>query len=119
MARSLTSRCRRRSEQSRLAFDETKIVRIHTKVEGWVENVQVDFVGKQVEKEQPLISIYSPELVQTQQEYLLAIKGRSELSESPFNEAVNASESLYQSARKRLELWDVTEEQIQELEKRG
>ena len=104
---------------ARLAFDETKIARIHTKVEGWVENVQVDFVGKQVEKGQPLISIYSPELLQTQQEYLLAIKGRSELSESPFPEAVNASESLYQSARKRLELWDVTEEQVKELEKRG
>lgn len=104
---------------ARLAFDETKIARIHTKVEGWVENVQVDFVGKQVEIGQPLISIYSPELLQTQQEYLLAIKGRSELSESPFSEAVNASESLYQSARKRLELWDVTEEQVKELEKRG
>ncbi len=104
---------------ARLAYDETKIVRIHTKVEGWVEEVYVDFTGKLVQKGQPLISIYSPELVQTQQEYLLAMKGRNELSESPFREAVNGAESLYQSARKRLELWDFTEEQIQELEKRG
>lgn len=104
---------------ARLAYDETKIVRIHTKVEGWVEEVYVDFTGKLVEKGQPLISIYSPELVQTQQEYLLAIRGRNELSESPFNEAVRGAESLYESARRRLELWDITEEQIKELEKRG
>ncbi|MEW6211463.1 MAG: efflux RND transporter periplasmic adaptor subunit [Acidobacteriota bacterium] len=104
---------------ARLAYDETKIVRIHTKVEGWVEDVFVDFTGKLVEKGQPLVSIYSPELVQTQQEYLLAIRGRNELSESPFGEAVRGAESLYESARKRLELWDITEEQIKELEKRG
>ncbi|MCI0485438.1 MAG: efflux RND transporter periplasmic adaptor subunit [Blastocatellia bacterium] len=104
---------------ARLAYDETKIVRIHTKIEGWVEDVYVDFTGKLVEKGQPLISIYSPELLQTQQEFLLARRGRDELSESPFKEAVVGSESLYESARRRLELWDVTEEQIKELERTG
>ena len=104
---------------ARLAYDETKIVRIHTKIEGWVEDVYVDFTGKLVEKGQPLISIYSPELLQTQQEFLLARRGRNELSESPFKEAVAGSESLYESARRRLELWDVTEEQIKELERTG
>jgi RND family efflux transporter MFP subunit len=103
----------------RLTYDETKIVRIHTKVEGWIEKVYVDFTGKEVKKGQPLISIYSPELLQTQQEYLLALKGRDELSESPFREAVAGSESLLQAARKRLELWDISDEQIDELEKAG
>jgi len=103
----------------RLTYDETKIVRIHTKVEGWIEKVYVDFTGKEVKKGQPLISIYSPELLQTQQEYLLALKGRNELSESPFREAVTGSESLLQAARKRLELWDISDEQINELEKTG
>src|SRR5215831_9273540 len=103
----------------RLTYDETKIVRIHTKVEGWIEKVYVDFTGKEVKKGQPLISIYSPELLQTQQEYLLALKGRDELSESPFREAAAGSESLLQAARKRLELWDVSDEQINELEKTG
>src|SRR5262249_40468305 len=103
----------------RLTYDETKIVRIHTKVEGWIEKVYVDFTGKEVKKGQPLISIYSPELLQTQQEYLLAVKGRDELSESPFREAVTGSESLLQAARKRLELWDISDEQINELEKTG
>lgn len=103
----------------RVAFDETKIARINPKIEGWIENVYVDFTGKLVQKGQPLLTIYSPDLVQTQQEYLLAIKGRKQLSESPFGEATNFSESLVQSARRRLELWDITEQQIKDLEKRG
>jgi membrane fusion protein, copper/silver efflux system len=103
----------------RVAYDETKIARIHPKVDGWIEQVFVDFTGKLVKKGQPLISIYSPELLQTQQEFLLARRGRDELAESPFREAVNASESLFQAARKRLELWDISEAQINELEKSG
>ena len=103
----------------RAAYDETKIARINPKVEGWIENVYVDFIGKLVQKGQPLLSIYSPDLVQTQEEYLLAIKGRKELGESPFAQAVNFSESLVQSARRRLELWDINEDQIKQLEKRG
>ncbi|HEY9434990.1 MAG TPA: efflux RND transporter periplasmic adaptor subunit [Blastocatellia bacterium] len=103
----------------RLTYDETKIARIHTKIDGWIEQVYVDFTGKLVKKGQPLITIYSPELLQTQQEFLLARRGRDELAESPFREAVNASESLFQAARKRLELWDVSEAQIDELEKSG
>ncbi|HEU0252324.1 MAG TPA: efflux RND transporter periplasmic adaptor subunit [Pyrinomonadaceae bacterium] len=103
----------------KVAYDETKLTRIHPKIEGWIETVYVDFTGKLVQKGQPLLTIYSPDLVQTQQEYLLAIKGRRQLGESPFSEAVNFSESLVQSARRRLELWDVSEQQIRELEKRG
>jgi membrane fusion protein, copper/silver efflux system len=103
----------------RLAYDETKIAHVHSKVEGWIEQVFVDFTGKEVRKGQPLISIYSPELWQTQQEYLLALKGRNELAVSPFREAVTGSESLLQAARKRLELWDISEEQIQQIEQIG
>lgn len=103
----------------KVAYDETKLTRINPKIEGWIETVYVDFTGKLVQKGQPLLSIYSPDLVQTQQEYLLAIKGIRQLGESPFSEAVNFSESLVQSARRRLELWDVSEHQIRELEKRG
>lgn len=104
---------------ARLAYDETRIVRIHPKIEGWIEDVYVDFTGKQVQKGQPLISIYSPDLVSTQQEYLLAIRGRRELSESPFKEAAAGAESLYESAKRRLELWDISDQQIKDLEKRG
>ena len=103
----------------RLTYDETKIARIHPKIDGWIDQVFVDFTGKLVQKGQPLISLYSPELLQTQQEFLLARRGREELAESTFRGAINASESLYQAARKRLELWDINEAQIAELEKSG
>ncbi len=103
----------------KVAFDETKMTRVNPKIEGWIEKVYVDFTGKLVKKGQPLLTIYSPDLVSTQEEYLLAIKGRRQLGESPFPEAVNFSESLVQSARRRLELWDITDQQISDLEKRG
>lgn len=103
----------------KVAFDETKMSRVNPKIEGWIENVYIDFTGKLVKKGQPMLSIYSPDLVSTQEEYLLAIKGRRQLGESPFPEAVNFSESLVKSARRRLELWDISEAQILALEKRG
>ncbi len=103
----------------KVAFDETRMSRVNPKIEGWIENVFVDFTGKLVKKGQPMLSIYSPDLVSTQEEYLLAIKGRRQLGESPFPEAVNFSESLVKSARRRLELWDISEAQIRELERRG
>jgi membrane fusion protein, copper/silver efflux system len=103
----------------RVAYDETKIIRINPKIEGWVEQVYVDFTGKQVKKGQPLLTIYSPDLVQTQTEYLLALRGKQELSNSEFAEASKYSASLVESARRRLELWDVSQSQIAEVEKRG
>ena len=103
----------------RITYDETKISHVHTKIDGWVEQVYVDFIGKQIEKGQPLISIYSPDLVQTQQEYLLALRAKQELGSSAFPEAVRGVASLYESAKRRLELWDITHEQIKELEEKG
>jgi len=101
----------------RLTFDETRIARIHSKVAGWIEKVFVDFTGKLVAKNQPLLSVYSPELVATQEEYLLALKGQARLGNSPFKEVAAGAESLLEAARRRLELWDLTTEQIKELDK--
>jgi len=103
----------------RLAYDETKINHVHTKTEGWIEDVYVDFTGKFIEKGQPLLTVYSPDLLQTQQEYLLALKGRSDLGVSPFKEAAVGAQSLYESAKRRLQLWDVSEAEISELERTG
>jgi multidrug efflux pump subunit AcrA (membrane-fusion protein) len=103
----------------RLAYDETKISHVHTKIEGWIEDVYVDFTGKPVKKGDPLLTIYSPELLQTQQEFLLAIRGRKELAGSSFRGAAIGAESLYESTRRRLELWDISEGQIQEIERTG
>ncbi len=102
-----------------LAPDETRIAHVHTKFEGWIERVFVDYVGKRVRKGQPLFTIYSPDLVSTQEEYLLALKGKQVLGKSPFERAARGSESLLAAARRRLELWDISRKQIEELESTG
>lgn len=103
----------------RVAYDETKLSKVHTKIEGWLEQVFVDYVGKLVEKNQPLVTIYSPELVSTQQEFLIAKKARDYLGNNPVKEVSSGALSIYESAKDRLRLWDISEEQIRELEERG
>ncbi len=100
-----------------LAYDETRVAQIHTKIAGWVERVSVDFVGKQVGRGQPLFTVYSPELVSTQNEYLLALKAQRQLGQSVFAETRAGAESLVAAARDRLKLWDVSEAQIEALER--
>ena len=102
-----------------LAYDETRVTEIHPKIMGWVEQVFVDYVGKRVSRGQPLFTIYSPELVSTQKEYLLAIKAQQQLGQSRFAETRASAESLVGAARERLTLWDISEAQIQELERTG
>lgn len=103
----------------RAAYDETKIAHVHTKFPGWVDNVQVDFVGQLVKKGQPLFSIYSPELVATQQELLIAKKSRDYLEKSPFEGIGSQSVALYKSTRERLRLWDISDAQIKQIEQKG
>ena len=104
---------------AQVQVDETKIARIHVKIAGWVEKVQVDFIGKLVRKGQPLFSLYSPDLVATQQEYLIARRAEKDLGTSPFTEVSRGSETLLQAARERLRLWDMSDEQIQKLDETG
>lgn len=99
--------------------DETRLSHVHTKVEGWVEKLYVNFTGAQVRKGQPLLAIYSPELVATQEEYLLALRARKRLSKSPFEEVAAGGESLLAATRRRLELWDVPESEIRKIERAG
>ncbi len=103
----------------KVGYDETRIARVHSRIDGWVDQVYVDFVGKKVAKGQPLLTIYSPELVATQQEYLLALRGRDILKESTLDDAVVQSESLVSATRKRLELWQLSDAQINEVARTG
>ncbi|HWQ55411.1 MAG TPA: efflux RND transporter periplasmic adaptor subunit [Bryobacteraceae bacterium] len=99
----------------KVAYDETRIARVHTKVEGWIDRVFVDFTGDVVKKGQPMLTLYSPELLATQQEFILAQRGREIMKSSTLKGASEQGESLLAAARKRLELWDLTEDQINEL----
>ena len=101
------------------AYDETKVAHVHTKFPGWVDKVYVDFVGKLVKKGQPLLSIYSPDLVSTQQELLIAKKSRDILKSSEFGDIGSRSESLYNATRDRLKYWDISDSQINQIERHG
>ncbi len=101
--------------------DETRLTYINTKIAGWVKKLYVDYTGKQVVKGQPLLSIYSPDLVAAQEEYLIALRSARQAG----HEAVNMPEvdasrkELLDSAKRRLQLWDITDKQIAELEQTG
>ncbi len=102
-----------------LDYNEEKLQRINVKFSGWVEKLFVDQTGQQVRKGQPMLSIYSPELVTTQEEYLLARKNADKLESSTFNDVSRGSASLLESTRRRLLYWDISEAQLRQLEERG
>lgn len=103
----------------RVAYDERLVSHVHTKVQGWVEALLVDYVGQRVEKGEPLLEIYSPELVATQEELLLAVRYRDSTRTSPFDEVRGSGESLFAATLRRLELWDVPDRDVQRLLETG
>jgi len=103
----------------RVDYDEKRIVIVSPKIGGWIEDLYVDFTGKFVKQGDPLLTIYSPELVSTQEEYLLAIQAKKSLSKSPFPEVSSSGDSLAESAKRRLKLWDISDDQIKTLEEGG
>ncbi|HUL37839.1 MAG TPA: efflux RND transporter periplasmic adaptor subunit [Thermodesulfobacteriota bacterium] len=103
----------------RVDYDEKRIVTVSTKIGGWIEDLYVDFTGRFVKQGDPLLTIYSPELVSTQEEYLIALRAKKSLSKSPFPEVAGSGESLAESAKRRLKLWDISDDQIKALEETG
>ena len=104
---------------AQIAADETKIAHVHVKINGFIEQVFVDYIGQLVKKGQPLFTIYSPDLVSTQEEYLIAKRGEKTLGTSQFAEVAQGSQSLLRSTRERLKLWDISDEQIKKLDETG
>jgi len=99
----------------RIAYDEERIVRLHPKTEGWIETLRVDETGQWVKQNQDLLSIYSPQLVASQQEYLLALNNLKVLEKSPIEDIRRGAEDLVKSSRERLKLLDVPAHQLHEL----
>jgi multidrug efflux pump subunit AcrA (membrane-fusion protein) len=103
----------------RLTLDERRVTNVHTRVGGWIDEVFVEFTGVDVAPGDPLVSIYSEELVTTQKEYLLALRNLERLRVSNVERARAGAESLLEAARQRLLRWEITEAQIAELENTG
>ena len=98
--------------------DETRVGIVNLKIAGWVEKVLVDETGQAVRKGDPLIEIYSPQLVTTQEEYLIALENLRRVEDAP-GEVVEAARRTLESTRRRLLYWDITETQIADLERAG
>lgn len=113
-----------------VAYDDTRLVNVNTRIMGWAQKLYVDKPGQFVEKGAPLMDIYSPELYSAQYEYLLAYRHCERLKHimSPTNavsntdvwqESMTEAETLAESARKRLKLWEISDDEIATLEKSG
>ena len=101
----------------RVTYNEERMVHLHPKTEGWIAKVHVDKTGQWVEKNSDLLSIYSPQLVASQQEYLLALNNLKALENSPIEEIRKGAEELVNSSRERLKLLDVPAHQLRDLER--
>jgi RND family efflux transporter MFP subunit len=101
-----------------LAYDETRVAQIHTKTSGWVDRVFVDYVGKPVHRGQALFSVYSPDLVTAEADYLVALRASRQLG-GVSGDSHAAADALLAAARQRLQRWDVSDAEIAALEKTG
>ncbi len=96
--------------------DERRVAQVHTKFNGWIDELYVNFIGKSVKAGQPLFSIYSPELLTTAEEYLLSLQDMDREIEGPFAEqARRGARELSTAARRRLELMDIPASEIDQL----
>lgn len=102
-----------------LQMDEEKISRVHVKIAGWIEKVDLDYVGKLVKKGQPLFTLYSPDLVATEQEYLISQRGQQYLAKTSYTDVSSEADSLLNATRDRLRFWDISDAQIHEIEASG
>lgn len=102
-----------------VAVDERRLHHVHTRFEGYVEHLHVDFVGKYVTAGEPLLSIFSPELVATQQEFLLALRAQREMEAKGAPDTAAGGRGLLDAARQRLLLWDIPADELARLEVSG
>jgi membrane fusion protein, copper/silver efflux system len=102
-----------------VTFDETRLTTVSPKFAGFVERLHVNFTGQQVRRGQPLLEIFSPELIAAQEELLTAIRMHAQLREGASPAVVDRTALLVDAARRRLLLWDVSSAQLQQIERSG
>jgi len=98
-------------------YDERRLFTINTKIEGWIERLYVNATGRELKKGEHLLDIYSPDLVSTQEEYLLAFETKRRLGPGALPDAVEGAEYILDATRRRLKNWDISDDQIEALEK--
>lgn len=99
--------------------DERRVAYVQSRVAGWIREVYANATGQLVRKGDPLFTIYSPDLVTTEREYLLAKKSAGELARSGVSGVASGAESLLSATRERLLQWQVSPAEIAKLESSG
>lgn len=102
-----------------IEHDETRLARIAPRFAGWVRELKVNYTGQKVARGEPLFTVYSPELLSAESEYLLAYKRLLQLQSGPESTQIESAKRLLESARRRLALWEIGEEEIRALEQSG
>ena len=100
-------------------FDERRMAYVAPKFGGWVEKLHVNFTGQPVRTGQPLLEVYSPELVTAQEELLLAARMAESVGRSEVRNVAEGADALLASARRRLAYWDISDAQIRQLIETG
>lgn len=100
-------------------FDETRMAYVAPKFGGWAERLHVDFTGEPVRAGQPLLDVYSPELVTAQEELLLAARMAESVGESVVEGVAEGARDLLESAKRRLRYWDIPEAEIRRILETG
>lgn len=99
--------------------NERRLAYVQTRFAGWIRKVYVDATGDLVRKGQPLFTVYSPDLVTTEQEYLLAKQNAGALQQSTVSGVAAGASSLLESARQRLLQWEISPSEIAKLDQTG
>ena len=102
-----------------VTYDERRLVSLNPKIEGWVEQLFVDYTGAEVRRGQPMLTVYSPAMVAAQEELLLARQLVERTSGAPASRAADNAQELLEAARRRLAYWDVPTEEIRRVEESG
>jgi membrane fusion protein, copper/silver efflux system len=102
-----------------VVWDETRLSTVSLRFGGWAERLHVDFTGSRVRAGEPLLDVYSPELVAAQEDLLAAVRLTRELSGSRVPGTVDRGESVLRAARERLRLWGISDEDIRQVEEEG
>ena len=93
-------------------YDETRQTDVNVKIEGWIRDLYVNFTGQPVAKGQPLFQYYSPDLLATEKEFVLALQTQERMAQSAIADARDYSAQMVDSTRQRLALWDLDPEEI-------
>ena len=101
-----------------VTYAQDKEYSVNTKINGWIEKLYVNATGQRVRKGEPLLEIYSPELVSTQEEYLQTLDNMKKAKTSDFASVRKGAETLLSSARDRLGYWDIPEGEVKRLEEK-